>query len=74
MSLTEEQRKAYAQQLNTNPLLKEFLDKQEDVLAVWDGTDASDTAKREDIWRDRQAVRRFRSRLETELTRLMKQE
>lgn len=74
MSLTEEQRKAYAQQLNTNPLLKEFLDKQEDVLAVWDGTDASDTARREDIWRDRQAVRRFRSRLETELTRLMKQE
>lgn len=70
MTLTLEQRKAYALELKKNPLLGDILEGMEhDVLTRWRGTSKQDTDAREQAWDEVQAIQTLRSAIESTLQR-----
>lgn len=75
MTLTLEQRKAYALELTTNPLLGDILeDMESSVMTRWRGTAKQDTDAREQAWDDLQAIHRLRSAIESVLQRALEAE
>lgn len=75
MTLTLEQRKAYALDLLNNPLLGDILEGMErDVLKHWRSTKKQDTDAREQAWDDIQAIQTLRSAIESVLQRALEAE
>lgn len=75
MTLTLEQTKGYALELQNNPLLGDTLaDMEKTVLALWRGTKPKDTDAREQAWNEFQAIQKLRSAIESALQRALEAE
>ena len=71
MELTDEQRRAYARELASNPILEEILTDLRDTQMVnWEQSGSGDVGKREEAWLSIQTLNSFRAAIKDTLTKL----
>lgn len=70
MTLTIEQRKAYALAALNNPVLGDiFTDMERATIAKWRGTDRANTAAREQAWAELKALELVKAGIESALAK-----